>query len=368
MISYGPTMLEGYRTLRTLHRLAGEEFTVDDLAVAAGVKPETIRTILARESRYVEEVRRVPTGKRGGRPKVYRLREESESELRERLEAVEAIGDAPRETGVYGGIPTSVLAAEELLAAEPSDDESAASLEFVPVALAEARAQLGRAASAERRGELQTHIATVETLTSLHELEGAARAGRKVPSARLAELRHRAEWLAEQLATRDPGIWERVEDRLARSPLAPALTRLPAVELISVQAERSVTDLVAGVLGEVALEVKRSTRVPARPPKGRVKLGVLVLGSAARPTEILHRLAARRARDERLIVVDAVGRGTAFAHEVSRHSMLCIPQKDLTRESFAGAVRVALGQVPEARPGAVAPGRAGASRPRGLGR
>jgi hypothetical protein len=71
---------------------------------------------------------------------VYRLREGSESELRERLEAAEPIGDAPYETGVYSGVPTSVLAAEELLAAEPSDDESAASLEFVPVALAEGRA------------------------------------------------------------------------------------------------------------------------------------------------------------------------------------------------------------------------------------
>lgn len=339
-------MFEGYRTLRELHGLAGQEFTVGDLAEAADVKRETVRTILARESRYVEEVRRDSTGRRGGRPKVYRLREQAVPELGERLAAIEPIVGPHRDSSAARAVPTSVLAAEELLAAEPGDHGDVPSLAFVPIALAEAQSQLAHAESEEHRDELETHIDAVETLTALHEFEAAARAGGTVSPERLGELRAKAERLQERLGSRDPRIWAQIEGRFARSPLGPTLVRLPATELISVSAERWVTDLVAGVLDEISLEVSRSRGVPSRPPRRQVKLGVLVIGDAARPTEIVRRLAARRSPDERLIVVDATKRGPKFVQEVSRHSMVCIPREALTRESFTGAVRAALGYVP----------------------
>ena len=57
-------MLERYRVLGAM--LALGEFTVSELVAMSDVQGPTVRTILRRESHYIEEVGTVPTGRRGG--------------------------------------------------------------------------------------------------------------------------------------------------------------------------------------------------------------------------------------------------------------------------------------------------------------
>jgi hypothetical protein len=111
-------MLERYRTLGAM--LALREFTVADLALYSGVKESTVRTILARESQYVQRTLAVPSGKPGGQPLAYKLRSNAEQNLTEVLRELEAIGAKPpvadRSTGDGAGSPPAALiAAEDIL-------------------------------------------------------------------------------------------------------------------------------------------------------------------------------------------------------------------------------------------------------------
>jgi peptidoglycan hydrolase-like protein with peptidoglycan-binding domain/lambda repressor-like predicted transcriptional regulator len=86
-------MRERYRTLEAM--LALGEFSVADLAARSGVSASTIRTILRRESPYVEQIATESTGLHGGRPVRWRVRAETREHLSETLRELENSGAEP---------------------------------------------------------------------------------------------------------------------------------------------------------------------------------------------------------------------------------------------------------------------------------
>ncbi|WP_432159055.1 Hsp20 family protein [Streptomyces sp. bgisy153] len=67
-----------------------DHFTVAQLATYSGVKETTVRTILSRESRLVQEIGKGETQGRGGIPKVYQLAPGAREEVLEVLRTLEA--------------------------------------------------------------------------------------------------------------------------------------------------------------------------------------------------------------------------------------------------------------------------------------
>jgi lambda repressor-like predicted transcriptional regulator len=76
-------MRERYRTFEAM--LALGEFSIADLAARSGVSASTIRTILRRESPYVERIATESTGLQDGRPLRWRVRAETREHLSETL-------------------------------------------------------------------------------------------------------------------------------------------------------------------------------------------------------------------------------------------------------------------------------------------
>jgi hypothetical protein len=109
-------MLERYRTLGAV--LALGEFTVPELADLAGVRESSVRTILRRESDYVEQIGRQATGRPGGKPIRWRLRPAARERLRALLHDLERLGSGPwldERLDNGPGVPASILAAEDVL-------------------------------------------------------------------------------------------------------------------------------------------------------------------------------------------------------------------------------------------------------------
>ena len=109
-------MLERYRTLGAV--LALGEFSVPELAHLAGVRESSVRTILRRESDYVEQIGRQATGRPGGKPIRWRLRPAARERLRALLHDLERLGSGPwldERLDDGPGVPASILAAEDVL-------------------------------------------------------------------------------------------------------------------------------------------------------------------------------------------------------------------------------------------------------------
>ncbi len=98
--------------------LALGEFGISDLAALSDVQESTLRTILRRESHYVEEIGHMPTGRRGGQPKRWRLRAEAREHLRMQLQELEREGAGPwlgERTGASDTLPAGIIAAQDVL-------------------------------------------------------------------------------------------------------------------------------------------------------------------------------------------------------------------------------------------------------------
>src|SRR4051794_30977536 len=93
------------------------EFTIRELAEAAGINIDTARTVVTREKgQFLTRVDVVSTGKRGGKWVRYRLAPDAEGELRARIGAVtDALAPAVEGGQESVGLPTALLAAEEAL-------------------------------------------------------------------------------------------------------------------------------------------------------------------------------------------------------------------------------------------------------------
>jgi hypothetical protein len=167
-------MLNRYRILNAI--LALREFTVADLAHYSGTKENTVRTVLARESRFVERVGTRGQGRRGGQPVQYQLRTDAEHELVGILREVDNFGaDLPPLTpncSEADPVMLSLIAAEDVL------------LRQLPTAGPEDRAELLNLATADfetveflaDQGEVAVHRALIDLLLRLSEVEQEASA------------------------------------------------------------------------------------------------------------------------------------------------------------------------------------------------
>jgi hypothetical protein len=167
-------MLHRFRVLNAI--LALREFTVADLAHYSGVKVNTVRTVLGRDSHFVEclGAQAQAQGRRGGQPIQYRLRADTEHELVGVLRQLEDVGaDLPPLAERCSEVDPAVLAltaAEDVL------------LRQLPAAVTADRAQLYDLAVADfemvqflaTRGEAAVHRAVVDLLLRLTEVEQEA--------------------------------------------------------------------------------------------------------------------------------------------------------------------------------------------------
>ena len=86
-------MHERYKTLGAV--LALGEFSVSELAELSGVREPTVRTILRRESTFVEQIGTQATGRRGGQLVRWRLQPAAREQLRAQLQELERLGAGP---------------------------------------------------------------------------------------------------------------------------------------------------------------------------------------------------------------------------------------------------------------------------------
>jgi phosphoglucosamine mutase len=146
------------------------EFSVADIADLARVGRSTVRTVLRRESDYVERVGAQHTGRRGGQPVRWRLRPEAREPIRAILQELEDLGagswlDDP-------SAPTSpkaaILAAEDVLLrlapAATGPDERA---ELIKLARAQFETAEGISAPQQEADFISDHLRIVRLLLDL---------------------------------------------------------------------------------------------------------------------------------------------------------------------------------------------------------
>lgn len=202
--------------------LALGEFSVPELAALAHVGEPTVRTVLRRESRFVERVGAQRTGRRGGQPVRYQLLPAARDAIRATLEQLQGLG-----AGSWLGDPSgpdsqaaALLAAEDvLLRRVPSVADPVERSRLVALARIYAdTAEVPDAASAE--GDLASDHQRVVTL--LLNLEGMEQL-----SARLRPATWRKQLWQTSLdlllaagRTKDLWLGDAVRRRVEASPLA----------------------------------------------------------------------------------------------------------------------------------------------------
>jgi hypothetical protein len=137
--------MERYKVLSAM--LALKEFTVEDLAYFSKVKANTVSTILARESSFVQELGKQSTGRRGGQFIKYRLNPETINVLREEIKGLVGVisGIITSETEFTPKVPLGILAAEDGLATlgeAKTDEERRQILEIAMIDVQGARADI----------------------------------------------------------------------------------------------------------------------------------------------------------------------------------------------------------------------------------
>lgn len=187
-----------------------EEFTVADLVEVCNAPPATVRTVLRRNESLIEPVGQRETGRPGGRWKQYRLRDEARAAALDPTLASPPVQE-PGTATPPGGVPTSLLAAEELLldpATARTDERERASL------LRRARRfrQEGEADGSEATDAAQGHRHAVDALIGLVEGEGAE------DRASLARARELAVTARLRLHEHNP-LNEALAERIDDSPL-----------------------------------------------------------------------------------------------------------------------------------------------------
>ena len=167
-------MLERYRTLGAM--LALREFTVADLARYSGVKEATVRTILAREGRYVQRHGVVPSSKPGGQPVIYSLRSDAEPQLVEvlrKLEAIGASGPAFHESATESTtqVPAALVAAGDVLLRRiPSASGAVERHQLLELAAIDFKTVLQAVPDGAER-EVATHMKVIDFLLRLSRTE-----------------------------------------------------------------------------------------------------------------------------------------------------------------------------------------------------
>jgi hypothetical protein len=198
-------MTETERILRAMAAI--EEFTVADLVLACDAHAATVRTVLQRHKEDLEELPGTrETGRRGGRWKRYRMLPGAISAL---------AGDVDNESIEADGVPSGLLAVEELLLPEQVATANPSTL-----------ASLLRRASRFRDSAVSAgvpstpaalaHRHVADALITLTKGEIARDAGALVMT------RSQLECAREELSHTDKELIDAVEHRLASSPLGKA--------------------------------------------------------------------------------------------------------------------------------------------------
>lgn len=179
-------MKERYKVLAAIIALA--DFTVDDIAGATGVKPNTVSTILARERRLLEKIADEKTGRRGGKRKRYRIKPESAEILRSELAELYRNLPVPDNLARLRTaqnepkpptIPLGLLAAEDtLLFRYPISAESEEKQRILNLAkldyrkgLSESRRLLAANPREETRTAVESSLSRVKALQKIFELD-----------------------------------------------------------------------------------------------------------------------------------------------------------------------------------------------------
>jgi hypothetical protein len=170
-------MVERYRVLGAAIALG--KFTVADLVQFSGVKENTVRTVLGRDSSYFEQVdvNDEPT-RRGGQFKHYRLRADHAERLRSVVDDVFrrlGVPEAPSAGPEPARVPLGILAAEDRLlrifpqAENPEDKREILRLAEISLqgGRAEADLVLQHAASGHARERILAHTESANILTGL---------------------------------------------------------------------------------------------------------------------------------------------------------------------------------------------------------
>lgn len=170
-------MSERYKVLGAV--LALKEFTVADLATFSGVKPNTVRTVLAREPDLLVEVGKHETGAKGGQYTRHRLKEDAVERLRSEIDELyrqigayvepESPNKADAKASKYTP-PVVMLAAEEALINRfPKIMERAAKVQLIDFARTVAAKQSSSPGERPRQAaDLEDHRAF--HLLALHAL------------------------------------------------------------------------------------------------------------------------------------------------------------------------------------------------------
>jgi len=173
-------MLGRYRVLNAI--LALREFTVADLARYSGVKDNTVRTVLGRDSRFVERDGTQAQRRRGGQPIQYRLRPDTENDLVAILRELEGFGAnlPPLIADQEDPVMLSLIAAEDILIRQLPQACPTDRAELVDLATADYEA-VQFLVSPEHK-EAVTHRGVVALLLRLAEAEQGALTRSQAPN------------------------------------------------------------------------------------------------------------------------------------------------------------------------------------------
>jgi hypothetical protein len=158
-----------FRVLNAI--LALREFTVADLARYSGIKDTTVRTVLGRDSRFVERDGTQTQHRRGGQPIQYRLRPDTENDLVAILRELEGLGAnlPPLIADQEDPVMLSLIAAEDILIRQLPQAGPTDRAELVELATADFEA-VQFMVNPEQE-EAATHRGVVDLLLRLAEAE-----------------------------------------------------------------------------------------------------------------------------------------------------------------------------------------------------
>lgn len=213
-------MLERYRTLGAM--LALGEFSVPEIAALAHVGEPTVRTVLRRESRYVERVGAQRTGRRGGQPARYQLLPGAREAIRATLEQLEILG-----AGSWLGDPSgpdsqaaALLAAEDvLLRRVPAATDIAERSRLIALARTQMETAAVPVAPSAGADLVSDHMRVVKLLLNLEDMEqSTARPQSAVWRKQVWQTS--LELLLAAGRTKDVWLGDAVRRRVEASPLA----------------------------------------------------------------------------------------------------------------------------------------------------
>jgi phosphoglucosamine mutase len=229
-------VLERYRTLAAM--LALGEFSVQQVAALAHVGQSTVRTVLRRESQYVEKIGSQRTGRRGGQPDRWQLRPGAREAIRVILLELQAAG-----AGSWLDDPSTpdsrlgpLLAAEDVLLRQaPGTSDPTERSSLIKLARLQVETAQAIVAQADEADRAAAHLQVTQLLLELERMEENAplqsgtaleeEVWRMVPDLLLAAGRTQDVWLGAAVLRRvGVSLPIRQHSRIPMTLLAPSFS------------------------------------------------------------------------------------------------------------------------------------------------